>query len=341
MNSRFISLFIIITTFFVATSSCKKKPYNVNVSSINADVSVVRMETDLFETDPSEIAQTIPQWMEKYKEFFQLFGYVINAGEVSDPEFAEELVAFCTDRQNNNVYSSIMSKFPNVDFLEKDLDMAFRHYLYYFPDGIVPSIFTCNTGFNNSIILSDTIIGIGLDRYLGSDCEYYPMLGLYNYLIIRMNPYNIVPDVMYAWATTEWSFDNMNYSTDNLLTEMLHEGKLRYFEKCMLPDIADTLLFGFTADQMKFCRNNEDQMWTYLMEHNLLFNTDQFTILKLVGEAPFTSYFTTESPGRAATWIGFRIIESFMRHNKNVSLDELMRMTNVQDILSGAKYVPE
>ncbi|MBP5473263.1 MAG: gliding motility lipoprotein GldB, partial [Bacteroidales bacterium] len=61
--------------------------------------------------------------------------------------------------------------------------------------------------------------------------------------------------------------------------------------------------------------------WTYLMEHNLLFNTDQFTIRKLVGEAPFTSFFTTESPGRAATWIGFRIIESFMRHNKNVSLE--------------------
>ena len=60
--------------------------------------------------------------------------------------------------------------------------------------------------------------------------------------------------------------------------------------------LTDELIFGFTADQMKFCRNNESQMWQYLIEHDLLFNTEQFTIRKLTGEAPFTSYFTNESP---------------------------------------------
>ncbi len=67
---------------------------------------------------------------------------------------------------------------------------------------------------------------------------------------------------MYAWGTKLWNFEDMNYPADNVLSEMIHEGKLRYFEKCMIPDINDTLLFGFTRNQMKFCRNNEDQMWT-------------------------------------------------------------------------------
>jgi hypothetical protein len=125
------------------------------------------------------------------------------------------------------------------------------------------------------------------------------------------------------------------------MTEIIHEGKLKYFEKCMLPELNDTVLFGFTEDQMKFCRNNERQMWQYLIEYDLLFSTDQFTIRKLTGEAPFTSYFTNESPGRAAVWLGFRIVESYMMKNREISLDALMDNTEIQGLIERAKYDPQ
>jgi hypothetical protein len=205
----------------------------------------------------------------------------------------------------------------------------------------VPGVYTCITGFNNSIILGDSVLGIGLDRYLGADCDYYRRLEIYRYMADRMTPENIVPDCMYGWATSEWDFSTLRYPVDNVLSEMIHEGKLKYFEKCMLPEVADELIFGFTADQQKFCRNNEGQMWQYLIEKDLLFNTDKFTILKLTGEAPFTSYFTNESPGRAAVWIGFRIVESYMMKNHDISLNELMMNADIQSILEKAKYDPQ
>ena len=133
----------------------------------------------------------------------------------------------------------------------------------------------------------------------------------------------------------------MNYSADNLLSEMIHEGKLKYFEKCMLPTGNDELVFGFTSDQMKFCRNNESQMWLYLIEHDLLFTSDQFTIRKFTGEAPFTSYFTRESPGRAAIWLGFRIVESYMIKNPGIKLGDLMNDIDFQSILEKSKYNPQ
>ena len=156
-----------------------------------------------------------------------------------------------------------------------------------------------------------------------------------------MNSFNIVPDCMYGWAASEWDFSTVKYQADNVLTEIIHNGKLKYFEKCMLPDSPDELIFGFTSDQMKFCRNNEDQMWQYLIENDLLFKTDQFTIRKLTGEAPFTSFFSNESPGRAAVWLGFRIVESFMMKNPGVKLEDLMNNTDVQDLLEKAKYRPQ
>jgi len=167
------------------------------------------------------------------------------------------------------------------------------------------------------------------------------MLEIYKYIAARMTPDNIVPDCMYGWAASEWDFSVLKYDSDNVLSEMIHEGKLKYFEKCMLPEISDELIFGFTENQMKFCRNNESQMWQYLIEHDMLFNTDQFIIRKLIGEAPFTSFFTNESPGKAASWIGFRIIEAYMVRNPDVNMSDMLNNTDIQSILEKAKYSPQ
>ncbi len=66
----------------------------------------------------------------------------------------------------------------------------------------------------------------------------------------------------------------------------------------MLPDTPDEIIFGFTPGQMKFCKNNESQMWQYLVENNLLFSSDQLNIRKLTGKLLSQGYFTRESPGR-------------------------------------------
>ena len=340
MRSRLAPLILILLIIPVLIS-CKKNHYKVNIPSLTAKVEIKRLEKDLFTINPNEIPASVPMLKQKYNGFLQLFSLVINSGDINEPSFGDLLVRFCTDKQNNDVYALTMKNYPDVGKIETGLKDAFRHYLYYFPGRKVPAVFTCITGFNNSIITGDSVIGIGLDRYLGANCEYYPRLEIYKYMAEKMTAENIVPDCMFGFCASEWDFSTLSYKLDNVLTEIIHDGKLKYFEKCMLPELSDELIFGFNQSQMKFCRNNESQMWQYLVEHDLLFNTDQFTIRKLTGEAPFTNYFTKESPGKAAVWLGFRIVESYMIKNPGVKLDELMKNTDVQGILEKAKYSPQ
>jgi len=340
MKVRSVTIIFIVTCLLVSPS-CRRNPYAVNVSSVEADIEIKRLETDLFTMNPSDISSRIPYLKQKYGSFLQIFSYIINTGDVNDSSFGDFLERFCTDKMNNEVYSSVMKQYPDVRTLEDGLREAFRHYRFYFPHGKIPGVFTCTTGFNNSIITGDSILGIGLDRYLGKNCEYYPRLGIYNYISDRMNSWNIIPDCIYAWGSTEWNFPDLKYVADNVLAEMIHEGKLKYFEKCMLPETDDTLIFGFSAGQMKFCSNNESQMWQYLVENDLLFSTDQLVIRKLIDEAPFTGYFSKESPGKASVWVGFRIVESYMMKNSGISLGELMVATDIQHILEKAKYSPQ
>lgn len=339
MKLRFV-LFLLIG-FTLASVSCKRDHYKIDVSSVKAETEIKRLEIDLFSPSPEQIPLLVPGLKQKYGSFLQLFSYVINTGDVSESSFGDMLVRFCTDRQNNEIYELTVEKFKDIDKLSNDLNDAFRHYLWYFPERKLPAVYTCITGFNNSIITGDSVLAIGIDRYLGADCSFYPALGIYKYLSDRMTADYIVPDCMSGLASSEWDFSTMHYESDNLLAEMIHNGKLKYFTKCMLPGFADELIFGFTQDQMKFCRNNEDQMWQYLIENDLLFKTDQFIIRKLIGEAPFTTYFTNESPGRAAVWTGFRIVESYMKKNPDITLEELMRNTDIQTILEKAKYNPQ
>lgn len=338
---RRLTALILLLLITVVMTSCKKNHYKVNTSSIKVKIEIKRLEKDLFSLNPDEVIPMVPALKKKYDGFLQLFSLVINTGDINETSFGDLLLRFCSDKQNNDVFSLTMKKFPDVKSIEAGLQGAFSHYLYYFPDKGVPAVFTCITGFNNSIITGDSLLGIGLDRYLGADCEYYPRLSIFKYISARMTPENIVPDCIYGWGASEWDFSALKYPVDNVLSEIIHIGKLKYFEKCMLPETSDELIFGFTPGQMKFCRNNESQMWQYLVENNLLFSSDQLTIRKLTGEAPFTAYFTKESPGRAAIWLGFRIVEAYMIKNPEIKIGEMIKNTDVQRILEKAKYSPQ
>jgi hypothetical protein len=334
-------LFLLTLVLLIPLSfSCRRSIYNADISGVNCDIRIKRLEKDLFETDPAHLKDSIAFLRTKYDGFIRYFGYVINIGETADSGWADGLVSFCTDRTNNEIYQAVITAFPSVAGLEKEMNGAFRRYMYYFPSKQVPAVYTCLTGFNNSIITGDSVLAVSLDKYLGPENKFYHRLQIYKYQLARMKPANIMPDCIYSWASSEWDLKNAGYEQSNVLSDIIHEGKLLFFTKCLLPDQPDEEIFGFSADQLKFCRRNEGNMWQYLVEHSLLFSSDMLTRKKLTGEAPFTSYFSNESPGRAAAWIGFRIVESYMEKHRSVTLSELMGEKDIQSVLDKAKYRP-
>jgi hypothetical protein len=50
-----------------------------------------------------------------------------------------------------------------------------------------------------------------------------------------MTPDYTASDCIYAWAATEWDYSSAGYGTKTLLNSMLHEAKLVYFTKRMMP----------------------------------------------------------------------------------------------------------
>lgn len=97
---------------------------------------------------------------------------------------------------------------------------------------------------------------------------------------------------------------------------------------------------GFSDQQLQWCQNAEAQMWGFLAEQQLLYSTNIIDQRKLINEAPFTTYFGQQSPGRAVLYCAYNIIYQYMQHHPDTTLDQLLLLSDPQQILLQAHYRP-
>lgn len=336
-DCRLICTGIILLILF-SMPGCYSDHKRTDIEHIDLEIDIKRLEKDLFEIDIDSIPHEIKPIERKYGEFFDIFNnLIIRIGSPRSPAYEENLKSFLTDFDIYRLYNEVETVFPGIETTEEELETGFRYFLNYFPGYPVPQIYTFISGFNQSVVTADSILAFGLDKYLGRDHRFYSELQLPIFRRKNMYPEKIPSDCIIGWAMTEFEFDE---SDENLIGHMIYHGKMLYFANLVLPHQHDTLKMGFTNDELEWCRNNESNMWTYLVENKLLFSTDAITIGQFINDGPFTSGFSRESPARAAVWLGCQIVNSYMKRNGHVTPEELMLDTDYQSLLNSARYKP-
>ncbi len=327
--------------FFFALSvllaSCSHNPLKINVSGVSVDLKIKHLDVDLLKLKQDQMTAAIPALKKSYGDFFDIFTYrMISIGGSDQENFPTQLYSFVSDTLIQRLEKKVAEKIDTIQ-LRDDLTAAFKHYRYYFRQKPLPVVYTCISGFNQSMVTSENLIGVSLDKYLGAGSSFYEQLGLPLYKRRNMIPDRIVPEMMYALAVMEWP---KNDNANNLLSHMIQEGKMMYFVDAMLPEMNDTLKIGFTKKQLDFCKKNEASMWTFMAEHKLLFSTERMGIKRFIDDGPYTSAFSEESPARAGVWMGWQIVRSFMRQHPDVKLGDLLNNQDFQGILNQSGYQP-
>jgi hypothetical protein len=332
MNRIFTFLFLLLFLF-----GCHRNPLQINVSNVQVDLKIKHLDVDLLRLKKDQVSAAIPELKKSFGDFFDIFTYrMISIGGSDSENFQESINSFISDSLIRNLELKVAEKVDTVQ-LRSELETAFKHYQYYFPNKQIPVIYTCISGFNQSVVTSENLIGISLDKYLGETSPFYEKLGLPEYKRRNMHVGKISSDVMYGWAVTEWPKQE---NSNNLFSQIIQEGKTMYFIDAMLPETDDTLKIGFTRKQLEFCRANESKMWTYLAEHKQLYATDRMTIKRYIDDGPFTSTFTNESPARTGVWLGWQIVRSYMKQHPETKLADLMNNRDFQGILNQSGYQP-
>jgi len=333
---RLLLTFLVFLGFVLG--SCRDSQTRIKVQKDAVKIRIERFDQQLFSLNTDTLPEAISWLYREYDDFLDVFSYhIVGLGSPSGRDYQTYLLMFLNDRMNREAFEETQNKFDDLEGLEKKLSNAFSIYKSAFPDAEIPRVVSFVSRFNNPCFTVSNYIGIGLDMYLGTSSEYYKKLDVPQYLKSGMLEEKIPSDIIYAWAAAVFPY---NDSVDNVLARMIHEGKLLYFTENMLPKEPDSLIIGYGKRQMKWVEHNEEPMWTDLVEKKLLFSRDAMDIRKLTGPAPFTYFFSNESPGRAGSYIGWQIFREYARRNKNLGFAELMAETDYEKILRLSRYNP-
>ncbi len=313
---------ILVFTLLLALISCdKKSKVEKAVEKIPVTIKVERFDKLFFETNPKNLGQL--------KKQFPFFFPPKN----NDSIWLEKM-------QNplwRELYTEVQKKYSNFEPVKNELNTLFKHIKFYFPETKTPKVITVisEMDYNNKVIYADSLVIISLELYLGKNHKFYQFP---KYLKQNFEQNQILPDVVSSFAAKKIA-PNTEHS---LLSQMIYFGKELYLKDLLLPDYNDAEKMGYTAEQNKWCEDNEGYIWRYFLENQMLYSDDQRLNSRFINLAPFSKFYLeidNESPGRVGAWIGWQIVRSYMKDN-DIPVEKMLKM-NAKELFEKSKYKPK
>lgn len=317
---NFSLLLLMLTIVF----SCKKDNSNEQeIAAINVDYIIERFDVAFGNATSStlpDLKRAFPfMFNEKYPDSFW--------------------IAKVNDTLQQELTNETSEIFPELKEEKKEISQLFKHLKYYFPEFKTPRVITTTSSvdYRNKVIVTDTIVLISLDTYLGSNHKFYE--GIQNYLKQDFNKEQIVVDMANGYAD-RYIYQNKNKT---LLDEMIYFGKQLYFKDLMIPFKTDAEKISYSEEELNWVISNEIEVWRFFVEKELLFSTDSKLPNRFINPAPFSKFYLEEidkeSPGEIGKFIGWQIVKAYMERN-DVTLKDMLQ-TNPDEIYNNSNYKPK
>ena len=300
------------------------------IKSLMEEVKIERLEDTLYR---SESVEEVLAFLTHHKilknEFLGSDQYP------NDTVLAERLFSMITDPDIAVLLEETRRVFGDMRDLKADFEEAFAYMRKFFPGAKTPKIQTLVTGFGTSeMYVSDTLIIIGLDYYIGPDATYTP--NRYpDYILRRYQKQYIVPAIMLLLSDNYIATD---YSDNTMLADMVFYGKKYYFTQKMLPCAPDSLIIWYTEKELTDVSDNQHIIWGNFIQNELLFETSHIIKEKFLGERPNTYEISAVCPGRIGAWVGWEIVRKYMEDHPEVSLAGLMGKKDAMNIFKASNY---
>lgn len=314
--------YILLVLFLFAIVSCSKKSeIQKKAEEIPVNIKVDRYDKAFFETPPNEL----PKLKRQYPEFFP--------PSISDSVLVDKM----TNPLWRELYSEVQKKYSNFDTETAEIEDLFRYIKYYYPKTQVPKVYTVIQEMDTDykVIYTEKVLIISLELYLGKNHKFYEYP---KYLKQTFEPSQILPDIVESFSRTKAKPPVQK----DLLSLMIYSGKQMYLNDVLLPDYSDENKICYTPEQLKYCKDNEANMWRFFIEENLLYSNDTKLASRFINPAPFSKFgliSDNETPGRIGVWVGWQIVRSFMENN-NIPMQQMLVM-DAKEIFQKSKYKPK
>jgi hypothetical protein len=320
---------IIFVLFLIGCDSnkCRKEIEDLRP---NIQLEVNRFEKQLFAT--TEIKE-VERLLDENPSLSQLFlhsGQYPNSGILAKRLFDLRQNPFI-----DTLYYETNEKFADLGSITNELAGLIAGIQTVYPNAPTPRIVTIVSGLYNDLYVSDSLIIIGLDYFIGKEASYRP-IDVPGYILRRYNEAHLVPTIGKFMAG-----EHVNLSrSESFLSDMIDYGKTNYFLGRLLPCTPEHIIMGWTKEEMQKAQENQTIVWASFVENEMLYETNHLAKRKFLGERPYVSEIGKECPGRIGAWIGLKIVESYMENNE-VTIEQLLKQNNNEELFRVSGYKPK
>ncbi|MDC0622767.1 gliding motility lipoprotein GldB [Flavobacteriaceae bacterium] len=309
---KFLIFLIIFLTF-----SCN------NVNTPKVEVEIERFEDIFFKSNANNLY--------KVKENFSF---------LFPPQYEDQIwIDRLNDTIQNQLYNEVNLSFGDFSDQQSLIESFYSNYLGYDSEYKIPRLITLTTDvdYRKKIILTDSLLLIGLDNYLGEDHVFYSSFP--TYLTNTFNKENIIIDIAKEYASAVIA----NTRSDNytFIEKIINHGKMLYFASLMLPEKEESKIIGYTNEDFAWALKNEKDIWSNFIENDYLFSSDNNLDSRFINLAPFSKFYLSidnDSPSMIGKFIGWKIVKSFMKVSSS-NLNELIQYDPMY-IYNNSKYKP-
>lgn len=309
-------------------------PREVPIGDTPLAITIGRLDRDLFHGAADSIRARSLKAYAVHGEFYRTYiEDILQGAPLEDPDLAVVLQRFTTDPDWMRAQHGVDSVLGDMEQQRMEFEGAFKRLKVLFPDSLTPRIIAYNSGFNYGIYPTDSVLGIGVEWFIGSD---HPVIGYLaqeafpQYVKDRMRPEMLVPSAIKGWLLVHYTRD---ISGEDLLANLVETGKVMALLDVLLPDTDRALKFAFSKEQLDWCEANEYGIWRDLVSKDQLFSRSADDIGRWMNDGPFTSGLPRESPGHVGEWIGYRMVQAYMASQPGSSFEQLMRVEDPRLVL--------
>lgn len=331
-----ITLLCIVLLIVLKPKTSKNNISNSELidSKKNVEIRILRYDKDLFALDINNLEKGIESLSKIYPPL------LIEPNIWTDEAKVKNLKNYLQDTVIQAIYKNVEKQYPHFDPLISELETAFGYYKIYYPEEIIPTIISLIPGIDiaaPSVYIFDNYLYVHIDMYLGAENSLYKAAGLPLYKSERCDPKYLPIDIFKKAIVYKHLAQNTKVT---LLEAMIMEGKKLYFTEMMFPQVVEKDIIGYSEEKYVWAESFLGNVWSYLIEKNELFGKGELLMRCYIEEAPFTKSFGNESPGRIGTFIGWKLVQSYMQNNPDITLQQLMKDVDYQNILNKSKFKP-
>ncbi len=332
-RDKFNLIIIIATCLLVySTSSCDKQ-HNQPDKTLEVKVEIKRIERAIQQINNPQEVKTFLQANDLFARNF------LQKGVMPDSVVENSILRIAQSPYIDTLTQQTDEYFGEMQDIAKEFEQAFQIVKSHYPEFVPPTIYTVVTGFESDVYVSDSLIIVGLDVFLGDKAKYR-MRDVPHYIFRRYRKEAIVPTVV-MFLSNKYNETETDFRKKNMLSEMIYFGKTYYFMEKTLQNVADSTIIGYTGEEIQNCEVNQSIVWGHFVENNLFFETLHEKINRYVGERPTTGEIGDECPGRIGRWLGWQIVRSYMESNPEITLDSLMKDKDAKKIFEQSRYKPK